>query len=54
VLDDIPGVGPARRKALMKAFSSLEEIKNATVEELINKAGLPRNSAEDIYKFFHD
>ncbi len=54
VLDDIPGVGPARRKALMKAFSSLEDIKNASVEELINKAGLPRNSAEDIYKFFHD
>jgi len=54
VLDDIPGVGPARRKALMKAFSSLEDIKNATVEDLINKAGLPRNSAEDIYKFFHD
>ena len=54
VLDDIPGVGPARRKALMKAFSSLEEIKNASVEDLINKAGLPRNSAEDIYKFFHD
>lgn len=54
VLDDIPGVGPARRKALMKAFSSLDEIKNASVEDLINKAGLPRNSAEDIYKFFHD
>ncbi len=54
VLDDIPGVGPARRKALMKAFSSLEDIKNASVEDLINKAGLPRNSAEDIYKFFHD
>ena len=35
VLDDIPGVGPARRKALMRHFKSLEEIKNATVEELM-------------------
>ena len=53
VLDDIPGVGPARRKALMKTFSSLEDIKNATVEELMEKAGLPRNSAEAVYGHFH-
>ena len=53
VLDDIPGVGPARRKALMRVFSSLEDIKNASVEELIGKAGLPRNSAEAVYGHFH-
>lgn len=53
VLDDIPGVGPARRQALMKAFSSLEEIKNATVEELADKAGIPANAAESILKFLN-
>lgn len=54
VLDDIPGVGPARRKALMRAFSSLEDIKNATVEELMEKAGFPRNAAEAVHSFFHN
>ena len=52
VLDDIPGVGPARRKALMKAFKSIDEIKSATAEELAEKAGLPQNVAEEIYAFF--
>lgn len=52
VLDDIPGIGPARRRSLMKAFSSLEELKGATVEELMDKAGLPRNAAEKVYEFF--
>ena len=52
VLDDIPGVGPARRKALMKAFKSIDEVKNATAEELAEKAGLPQNTAEEIYAFF--
>ena len=52
VLDDIPGVGPARRKALMKAFKSIDEIKSATAEELAEKAGLPQNTAEEIYAFF--
>ena len=52
VLDDIPGVGPARRKALMKAFKSIDEIKEATAEELAEKAGLPQSTAEEIYRFF--
>ncbi len=52
VLDDIPGVGPARRKALMKAFKSIDEIKSATAEELAEKAGLPQSTAEEIYTFF--
>ena len=34
ILDDIPGIGPARRKALMRTFASLDEIKNAEVEDL--------------------
>lgn len=52
VLDDIPGIGPSRRKALMRSFDSIEDIKKASVEELIEKAEIPRNAAEDIYLFF--
>lgn len=52
VLDDIPGVGPARRKALMRRFKSMEEIKNASVEELMEGTEIPKNVAEDIYAFF--
>ncbi len=52
VLDDIPGVGPARRKALMRRFRSIEEIKNATVEELSEIPELNRKAAEEIVRFF--
>lgn len=51
VLDDIPGVGPSRRRALMKAFTSIEEIREAGVEELMDKAALPSNAAQAIYDF---
>lgn len=54
VLDDIPGVGPGRRKALMRAFKSIDEIKNATVEELSRLDEIPASTAEAIYAFFHD
>lgn len=53
VLDEIPGVGPARRKALMHHFKSIEEIKNADVEMLSSLDEIPANIAEDIYRFFH-
>ena len=53
VLDDIPGVGPARRKALMRHFKSIEEIKNATAEQLAEIPELNRRAAEDIWLFFH-
>ncbi len=52
VLDDIPGVGPARRKALMRHFKSIEDIKNATVEELADIPELNRRAAEEIVRFF--
>lgn len=52
VLDEIPGVGPSRRKALMKYFKSIEEIKNAEIEELTNVSEIPQNVAEEIYRFF--
>lgn len=53
VLDDIPGIGPARRRSLMKAFQSLEDLKGASIEELMDRAALPRNVAEGVYAFFH-
>lgn len=53
VLDDIPGVGPARRKTLMKHFMNLEAIKNATVEELKELPSMNEKSAIEVYKFFH-
>lgn len=54
ILDDIPGVGPARRKALMRHFKSLEDIKNATVEELMEIPELNEKTAEQIVSFFKD
>ena len=53
VLDDIPGVGPARRKALMKHFASIEDMKNASVEELKNIPSMNEKSAKEVYSFFH-
>lgn len=53
VLDKIPGVGPVRRKALMRHFKSIDEIKNATVEKLCEIPEIPLAAAEEIYAFFH-
>lgn len=52
VLDDIPGVGPARRKALMRHFKSLQEIRQATVEELMEIPEMNERTAEEIVAFF--
>jgi len=53
MLDDIPGVGPARRKALMRHFRSIEEIKNAEVPQLCEVPEIPEHIAGQIYDFFH-
>ncbi len=53
VLDEIPGVGPARRKALMRCFKSIEEIKNADVAALAGVDEIPESVAKGIYGFFH-
>ena len=53
VLDEIPGVGPSRRKALMRRFKSIEEIKNADVETLSGLDEIPESVAKGIYQFFH-
>ena len=52
VLDDIPGVGPARRKALMRHFKSMQEIKEADVQTLMQIPEIPEHIAEEIVKFF--
>ena len=52
VLDDIPGIGPARRKALMRQFKSLEAVKEATLEQLTETPGMNRSAAESVYRFF--
>ena len=53
VLDEIPGVGPSRRKALMRRFKSIDEVKNADVETLAAVDEIPENVARGIYDFFH-
>lgn len=52
VLDDIPGIGPARRKALMKKYQSLDAIKNASVEDLAATDAMNEQTAEAVYQFF--
>ncbi len=54
VLDDIPGVGETRRKALLRRFKSLENIRDASVEELANTESMNQRSAEQVYAFFHE
>ena len=51
-LDDIPGVGEKRKKALLSNFKSIEDIKNASVEELSQVEGLNKGVAENIYNYF--
>lgn len=53
VLDDIPEIGAARRKALMRNFDSIDDIRNAKIEELEAVESMNRRSAEAVYKFFH-
>ena len=53
VLDDIPGIGETRRKALMRRFRSVENIRDASVEELSQTESMNAQSAEAVYQFFH-
>ncbi|MCD8039510.1 MAG: excinuclease ABC subunit UvrC [Lachnospiraceae bacterium] len=52
VLDEIPGVGPSRRKALMKYFKSIEELRSASAQQLCEVPGITANVAQEIYRFF--
>lgn len=53
VLDDIPGIGPTRRKALMKHFKGLEAIKEATIEEISQVESMNEKAAAQVFDFFH-
>lgn len=53
VLDDIPGIGPARRKALLRQFKEIEAIRAARVEELAVIPQMNERAAKQVYEFFH-
>ena len=53
ILDDIEGIGPKRRKALMKHYADIESIREASLEELEAVDGLDSRSAKSVYDFFH-
>lgn len=53
-LDEIPGVGPARRKALMRYFGSINEIREASVEKLCEVPEIPEHIGRQIFAFFHE
>ncbi len=53
ILDDISGIGPARRKSLMAHFKDIEKIKTADIEELTAAPGMNKTSAKAVYDFFH-
>ncbi|MDD7403040.1 MAG: excinuclease ABC subunit UvrC [Butyribacter sp.] len=53
ILDEIPGIGEKRRKALMRRFQSLENIRQASVEELKEADGMNEKAAQSVYDFFH-
>lgn len=54
VLDDIPDIGPARRKALMKKYQSLEAIRGATEEDLAQTDSMSPQAARSVYRFFRE
>ena len=53
ILDDIPGIGPTRRKNLMRHFQGIDDIKAATVEELESLSSMNAKSARQVYDYFH-
>ncbi|GAA0105730.1 excinuclease ABC subunit UvrC [Paraclostridium sordellii] len=52
ILDDIQGIGEKRKKALLSHFKNIDEIKNATIDELLEVEGMNKTSAENVYNFF--
>ena len=53
ILDDIPGIGDTRRKALLRKFKSVENIRDASEEELAQTESMNTGSARQVYEFFH-
>ena len=53
ILDDIPGIGPSRRKALMKKYQSLEAIREASAEDIADTESMNEKAAQAVYEFLH-
>ena len=53
VLDDIPGIGPTRRRAIMMYFKSMAELREATAEQIAGVPGMNRAAAASVYSFLH-
>ena len=53
ILDDIPGIGDTRRKALLRKFKSVENIRDASEEELAQTESMNAGSARQVFEFFH-
>ena len=53
LLDDVPGIGPKRRKALLLAFGDIDAIKNADIEALSKAEGMNAAAAASVYEYFH-
>ncbi|MDD2496952.1 MAG: excinuclease ABC subunit UvrC [Desulfitobacteriaceae bacterium] len=54
LIDDIPGIGPARKKALMNAFGSLPRLAEADLEEIVMVEGMNRKAAEAVFNFLQE
>jgi excinuclease ABC subunit C len=54
VLEDIPGVGAGRRRALLRHFGSLKRVRQATAEEIARVEGLGERQARAVWAFFHE
>lgn len=52
-LDEIPGIGPSKKKKILKHFGSVKAIKNASIDEILNVEGISKKDAEQIIKFLH-
>ena len=52
-MDDVEGIGPTRRKALMKRYDSAEQMREASVEELAETPSMDLRAAENLYRYFH-
>jgi excinuclease ABC subunit C len=54
LLDSVPGIGPVRRRMLLERFGSLEELKRASLEDLLSIPGFPKSLALKLYKALHE
>ena len=53
-LDEIPGIGPTRKRALLHAFGTVKAIQRAALDDLMKTPGVNAATARAVYAFFHD